>query len=175
MKNLKTFEDFINTGKVIKEEAIVSRKASAKFSDVVSKKTQDKLYEVLSEAMNVTLAYENDNDPEHTLEKYLKECATCLASAAARTMNGNQYFNTLQSVAQNIIGESEEETIYVQHRDDLKEYLDACIDSMKEAFNDKMDEVKRTNYASATLVLKNIKEEKAQIYKQNKDINHDLH
>ena len=46
---------------------------------------------------------------------------------------------------------------------------------MKEAFNDKMDEVKRTNYASATLVLKNIKEEKAQIYKQNKDINHDLH
>ena len=67
MKNLKTFEDFINTGKVIKEEAIVSRKASAKFSDVVSKKTQDKLYEVLSEAMNEAIAYENDNDPEHTL------------------------------------------------------------------------------------------------------------
>lgn len=167
MKNIKTFEDFMKekSGKILQEDTNInsSRKASAKFSNVVSKEIQEKLFNVLSEAMNEAISYENDNDPEHTLETYLKECATCLGSAAARTMNGNSYFNTLQTVAQHLIGESEEETIYVQHRDDLKEYLDACIESMKEAFCDKLDEMKRSNYSTATLVLKNIKEEKSQI------------
>lgn len=169
MKNLKSFGDFMSSVKSIKENEIASRKPGVKFSDVVSEKLQQKLYEAMYEAMQEAVKYEEDEDPEHTLEGYLKECATCLGSAAAKTMHGGEYFNALKSVANQFIGEAEGSPKYVEQRDDLKEYLDACIDSMKESFCDKLDEVKKTNYASATLVLKKIKEERTEIYNKTNE------
>jgi translation elongation factor EF-Ts len=172
MKNIKTFEDFMNANKSLEENEIQSRKPKAKFSDIVSDKLQSKLWELMHEAMQEAAMYENDDDPEHTVEGYLKEYATAMGSAAAKTLSGPDFFNTMTLVSGSLIGESEAGKLpdYTAKRDELKEYLDACIDSMKEAYCEKLDEVKKTNSAAATLVMKKIKDNRAEIYnKRNKD------
>jgi len=125
----------------------------------------ESLYEAILDAAN----YENDNDPEHTLEEYLKETAMVMGSAAAKAMHSDDYFTALRTVSNQFVGEDSGND-YNSQRDELKEYLDACIDSMKESFCEKLDELKKTNHSSATLVMKKIKEEKTEIYKKRNKV-----
>lgn len=157
MRNLKTFEDFINVNKSVDESKIES---SFNTSKIVSEKIQKQLYSTLSEAIKKATEFEDDDDNEHTFEQYLKETAMVMGSAAASAMHGDDYFNTMTKVSSTLMGED-----YTQSRDELKEYLDTCIDSMKEAFCNKLDEYKKTNHASSTLITKKVKENRSKIYK----------
>ena len=171
MKNLKTFEDFLNTKKTIEETNNVYRKKSTKFSNIVSEDTQKRLWETLYNAIKEAVKHENDQDPNHTLEQYLNETAMVMGSAAAQAMHSDDYFSALKTVSNQVVGEGTDGVDYSSQRDELKEYLDTCIDLMKESFCKKLDEFKKTNHASATLVMKKIKEEKSKIYKQSNKIN----
>lgn len=170
MKNIKTFENFMNDSRSLEENEIQSRKPKNKFSNIISEKLQDKLWELMYEAMQEAAQYENDNDPEHTVEGYLKEYATAMGSAAAKTLSGPEFFNTMTLVSGSLIGESTGTVPdYTSKRDELKEYLDACMDSMKEAYCEKIDEVKKSNSAAATLVMKKIKDNRAEIYNKTNE------
>jgi hypothetical protein len=170
MRNIKTFEDFMNANKSIDENQTLSRKPGVNFSNIVAPKTQAKIWESLYEAVIDAAKFESDKDPEHTLEGYLKETAMVMGSAAAKAMHSDDYFHALRNVSNIVVGENTSDDDYTSQRDDLKEYLDACVDSMKEEFCKKLDELKKTNHASATLVMKKIKEDNSQIYKQSKKI-----
>lgn len=105
MKNIKQFKDFLN------EEI-----ADTKTSDVIT----EMLKEVYESACNEAIAYEGDDNKEHTVESYLKEMAAVNAGMMAEMYEKSH-------------NEAKKEGM-------TKEAYESMCTEMKESFCNKIDE-----------------------------------
>ena len=176
MHKLKTFEQFLaelnkseNVTDGASDRLIVRNPASGQ---VISNDVKDKMWQAYFIALQEATKYEDDDNPEHTLEGYLSEHAAMMGSTIGNALDSGHFFNTLSLMAAQVArgGDAPQTTIHRQtaptvmesdelkeKREEVKKYLDECIEAMKESFIKSLDEVKKNNNARSIIVANMLK------------------
>tara|TARA_B110000259_G_scaffold26588_1_gene27517 strand:+ start:7658 stop:8182 length:525 start_codon:yes stop_codon:yes gene_type:complete len=90
--------------------------------EIIEKQVAELIKECYESAVKEAIAYDGDDYPDHTLESYLKENAALIAAFATKTL----------------------ESAHAELRDDelTIETYEAVLNSMKDAYSKKIDEMK---------------------------------
>lgn len=147
MKELKKFNEFINSNKIIEN---FDQKLD---NDADLNKMMRKILEEI-----YIRAYKNEinNNVNQTFEDYMKEKIILLAEMYIRILKENT--DILKNIANLALKKTDQKIINDKiAKDIVYYYLNNLINNLKEAFSEKIDDMSHENAAIATIAIKILK------------------
>lgn len=149
MKYVKSFDQFINESE--DKESL-----------------NEKMYEAIKAIYNEACMYEDDEDPAHKFESFLKESFLLMAEMTTRVLKENS--NIALGAAKAAMKKHNDK--YIDDRivtDKTHEYLNEIMKDIKELFCDKMEEMMQENPVIAQIAAEALSQKNSETNPNNID------
>jgi hypothetical protein len=161
MKYVKTFEEFINESldeiKNDEEQPTEEKESEEKQDDKPS--LNEKMYDCIKQMYTEACEQEEDENPTHTMEGYMKESFLIMAEMCTRVLKENIDISKIAAKAaikKSNNKEIDEDKIY----DSVHDYINEMMKCIKESYAEKMEEMMGENPAIASIAAKALSQER---------------